>query len=432
MGTEAVSTSLPRRGPLASALALALAALLPTTLPAQGGKAADGKADKTPKWRIDPYTKNDPAKMAKAGYVSFGPFPFGNIAAKVVTSADVDAALPYVQILWAETKHFRIGLNLPAWTVPMDAETRNKIRGELEELQKVLPGVNPKARSLDPWLRLHLNAARLERLYAETQALFGVKDEDFPQDPANVVRTEGARYMGYGPYMGMKDKFLVLVFEKQPPYQQYMKTFVGRDTQHPQRWHFKETSSIMISFATEDDQFPRKHDTALHCSLAFNVAQNLLDGFRYYSYDLPVWIREGFGHWHERRISPDWPNYDQNEGSIADMKTLSKWEVYCRQLIANGKVTPFPTVIAWRDFGDLKFDDHVTTWSRVDFLIAQGQAKFEKFLFGIKGRVDANWVPDQNDLVGATRDALRDAYGFSVLEFDARWAEWVKANYPAQ
>lgn len=415
------------RSTLAAVLAATLA--LATASPA---RAQAGKAEKTPKWKIDPYTKNDPELMAKAGYVSFGPFPFGSVGDKVVQSSQIEATLPYVQILWAETKHFRIGLNLPAWPVPMDPETRAKVRKELEELQQVLPGINPKTRTLDPWLRLHMNAARLERLYTETQELFGVDDDDFPQDPAKVVMTPGARYMGYGPFMGMKDKYLVLVFDQQSPYQQYMKAFVGRDTQHPQRWHFKDVSAILISFACEDDQFPRKHDTALHCSLAFNVSQNLLDGFRYYSYDLPVWIREGFAHWNERRVSPDWPSYDQNEGSVADMKTLSRWEPYCRQLIANNKVTPFAETAAWRDFGNIKFDDHVAVWSRVDFLIAQGHDKWQQFLFGIKGRVDANWQPDHKDLVGATRDALQAAYGLSMLDFDAKWAEWVKAHYPAQ
>lgn len=405
-------------------IVLALTALLP---------AQDAKDEKTPKWRIDPYTKNDPAAMKKAGYVSFGPFPFGSIGDKPVPTTQIDASLPYVQILWAETKHFRIGMNLPPWPVPLDPETRNKIRAELEELQKVLPGVNPKTRTLDPWLRLHLNAMRLEKLYAETSALFGVKDEDFPQDPTNVVRHPGARYMGYGPYLGMKDKFLALTFEKSGPYQQYMKTYLGRDTKTPQRWHFKEVSSILITFATEDEQFPRKHDTALHCTLAFNVSQNLLDGFRYYAYDLPVWIREGFGHWNSRRISPSWPNYDQNEGSIADMKVIERWEPLCRSLLGQpGKIAPFAEVIGWRDFGNIKFNDHVAIWSRVDWMLSQGPEKWRKFLFGVKGRVDENWGADQTDLVGATRTALQDAYGVSVIDFDRRWAEWVKATYPAQ
>ena len=406
-----------------------IANLLLAALAALPALAQDGK-EKTPKWRIDPYTKNEPEAITKAGYIGYGPFAFGNLADKPVTSKQIDDSLEFVQILWIETPHFRIGTNLPAWSVPMDPETRAKIRGELEELQQKLPGINPKTRKLDPWLRAHLIAHRMEKLYAETQALFGVTDADFPTDASQVVAQAGARYMGYGPYLGMKDKFLVLVIEKVPPFEQYMRAFLGRDGKMAQRWHFVDSSSLLFTLPTDDDQFPSKHDTALHCRLAFNVSMNLLDGFRYYSYDLPVWIREGFAHWNSRRIDGKWPSFDQNEGSLADIKLEDEWAPYCRSLIAANKVTSFPEVAAWRDFGDIKFEDHVAIWSRLDFLLSQGPEKWQKFLFAVKGRVDANWMPDQKDLVGATRDALKEAYGLTFLNFDEKWTEWVKATYP--
>ncbi len=393
---------------------------------------ATAQKDKLPKWRIDPYTDNDPKAMAKAGYVSYGPFPFGSVAAKPTVNTDIDEALPFVQILWIETPHFRIGCNLPAWPVPMDPPTRGKIRSELEEIAKVLPGVNAKTRTLDPWLRAHLTAYRLEKLYAEFSAQMGVKDADFPADPSKVVISTTARYMGYGPYLGMKDKYLVLLFEKLASYQTYLSKFLGRDSKYSQRWHFTEIGSILLSTSTECDEARLKHDTAMHCTLAFNVGQNLLDGFRYYSYDLPVWIREGYGHWLERRVDPKWNSFDQNEGSLADMKTTWKWEPYCRALINAGKVTPFAEAYSWRDFGKIKFDDHVAVWSRIDWLLSQGPEKWQKFLFAVKGRVDKEWRPDQTDLVGASRDALQAAYGVSVLDFDRQWTEWVKANYATQ
>lgn len=401
--------------------------------PPAAAPAAPQKPEKLPKWRIDPFTKNNPAAMAKAGYVSYGPFPFGNIAEKTVVTTQIDEAIEHVEILWLETKHFRIGVNLPPWTVPMEPEIRGKIRKELEQLQTKLPTVDPKAKVLTPWLRAHLTAQRLENLYADVQTLFGVKDEDFPEDQSKVVRTPEARYMGYGPYLGMRDKYLVLLFDKLGPYKQYMKDFLGRDSKFGQRWHFKEVSSILFTIATECDEGRNKDDTAMHCGLAFNVGQNLLDGFRYYSYDLPVWIREGFGHYMNRRIDPHWPNFDQNEGSTADMKKVWRWEPYCRNLVASGgKFASFPEAYAWRDFGNITFNDHVAIWSRMDWLMSQGPEKWQKFLFLVKGRVDEQWFPDQNDLVGATRDALQQAYGVSVLDFDRRWGEWVKANYPTQ
>ena len=419
--------------------------LLVALLTAATARAQDEK-EKLPKWRIDPYTKNDPELMAKAGYLNYGPFAFGNIADKTVSSKDIADTLEYVPILWIETRHFRLGVELPEWPVPLDPPTRGKIRGELEELQKKLPKVNPKARVLDPWLRAHLIAQRCEHLYAETQKLFGVTDADFPSDPSKVIATPGARYMGYGPYLGMKEKYLVLVVTKQSTFQQYMKKYLGQNSKFAQRWHFKmedastqtgqtQTAgkgSILITLPVESDQFPVKHDTALHCALVFNTSQNLLDGFRCYHYNLPVWIREGFGHWNSRRIDPKWPNFTGDEGGFPDIKVVDRWEPLCRSLLAANKITPFPEVAAWRNFTDLKFPDHVGIWSRMDWMMSQGPEKWQKFLFTVKGRVDAKWFPDQSDLVGATREGLQAAYGVTMLDFDTKWTEWIKANYPVQ
>ena len=231
--------------------------------------ASTAAQKKPPKWRIDPYTKNDPKAIAAAGYVSYGPFEFGCIGDTPKTTTDIEDKLPYAQILWIETPHFRLGCNLPQWSVPMDMPTRTKIRTELTELKKKLPKVNPKARRLDPWLRAHLFAWRLEKLYAETQALFGVTDADFPPNPDEVIIEEGKRYMGHGRYLGMKDKYLVLLFEELGTYQQYLSHFVGRDTKYPQRWHFKQVGSLMFATAENCENTDLRHDTAMHCAISY-------------------------------------------------------------------------------------------------------------------------------------------------------------------
>ncbi|MAD33840.1 MAG: hypothetical protein CMJ88_08790 [Planctomycetes bacterium] len=411
-------------------LALLLTSVLAAFLAGSGNLSAQKRRDK---WKIDPYTDNKPALMAAAGYRNYGPFEFGAMAADRVSSEDIAATLEYVDIIWMETAHFRIGVQLPQWSVPTEAATKKKLRAELTELKKVLPKVNPKTRRLDPWLRAHLIAFRMEKLYAETMALFGVDDASFPQDPAKVMIGPKESYMGYGPYLGMRDKFLLLVVEKASTYQQYLKKYVGRDSKWPQRWHFTDVSSLLFACPTESDDFPLKHDTALHCTLAFNVSQNLLDGFRYYAYDLPVWIKEGFGHWNSRRVDGRWASFDQNEGSVADMKRLSKWRPYAKNTLSKvKKYAPFPTVAGWRDFGSITFNDHVMIFSRVDFLMSQGPKKWQAFLRTVKGRVDDQWRPDQRDLVGATREGLKRAYGLSFLNFDERWKAWVKDTYPSK
>jgi hypothetical protein len=411
-------------------LAKLTVALVAACLAAATPLAAQRRKDK---WKIDPYTKNDPKLMAKAGYLNYGPFEFGTIAADKVSSEDVAALLEYVNIIWVETKHFRIGLDLPQWQVPTEATTRKKLRAELTELKKVLPKINPRTRRLDPWLRAHLTAYRMEKLYAETMALFGVTDESFPQDPKKVLIGPKDTYMGYGPYLGMRDKYLVLVTEKEATYRQYLKRFVGRNSKFPQRWHFTDASSLLFACPIESNDFPLKHDTALHCALAFNVSQNLLDGFRYYAYDVPVWIKEGFGHWNSRRVDGKWPSFDQNEGSIADMKRIDKWRPFAKGLLnKKGKWASFPTVASWRDFGAISFNDHVMVFSRMDYLMSFGPAKWQTFLRTVKGRVNDQWQPEERDLVGATREGLKKAYGLTFLNFDDRWTSWVKETYPSK
>ena len=330
--------SLRGRRSLCILCAIALAAL------AFGGlvdNAAGQRQPKPPKWKIDPYTRNDPELIERAGYLSYGPFAFCGLGAGEASTELIDKSLPYVRILWIETRHFKIGINLPSYPVPMDPTTRAKIRGELERLAEKLPRINPKTRRLDPWLRAHLFAQRVEDLYAEFCDLAGVRDEDFPQDPDQVIRQPGAVYMGQGPYLGMKQKYLLLLFDREGPFLQYMQGYLGRKSLFGQRWHFKDISSLIYTVATDCDHGRLKHDTALHCNVAFNVAQNMLDGFRFYSYDLPVWMREGLGHWFERRVSPKWNSFDQTEGSPADMRSSWKWEPYTRKLLISGKSSQY-------------------------------------------------------------------------------------------
>ena len=424
-----------RRSVACIVCALALLALA-VAAPAQDKPdKQDGKQEKLPKYKIDKYTKNKPEALAQAGYVTYGPMSFGGLGGGVATTTTIEKTLPYAPLIWIETKHFRIGMDLPEWPVPTDLETRNKLRRELERLHEKIPEVPLKApRMLDPWLRAHLFAQRAEDVYAEFCTLAGLKDEDFPADASKVVAAPGSVYMGYGPYLGMKEKYLLLMFENMTSFQTYMKAYLGRESKSGQRWHFKDVSCLIYTIASECDGGRLKDDTALHCNVAFNLSQNLLDGFRYYAYDLPVWIREGLGHWFERRIDPKWNSYDQTEGSPADYKATWRWEPLIKGFVSGsgGKFAPFSEAYAWRDFGTITFNDHLAIWSRVDWMLSQDKAKWRALLFEVKGRINPDWTPNQNDLVGAMREGLQKAYGVSVLSFDEKWAEWVKATYPSQ
>src|SRR5690606_11114383 len=154
---------------------------------------------------------------------------------------------------------------LPEYTVPMTPAIREKIREELTELSAKLPKVNPKARTLSPWLRLHLTAHRAEKCYAEVQRMLGVTDDDFPARKEDVVIGRG-RFMGYGKYLGMQEKYLLLVPERGAACTAYLKDFIGRDTTFGQRWHFIKTGALLYAVGTDMEDGRLKDDTALHAN----------------------------------------------------------------------------------------------------------------------------------------------------------------------
>lgn len=158
-----------------------------------------------------PYTKGDPELMKAAGVISYGPFPFAG-----KTNEEVNAAIVTTNYIWIEVAHHRIGMDLPSYTVPISESPR--IREELTELSKVLPGINPKTKFIDPWLRLHLYGLRAEKFYLKFQELLGVTDASFPGERPN-------NYMGEGPFLGEKGKFEVLITERVENHGLFVRTF---------------------------------------------------------------------------------------------------------------------------------------------------------------------------------------------------------------
>jgi hypothetical protein len=386
------------------------------------------------KHRFDPYTKNDPELIKKAGYVRYGPFEYGDPVGKIPhTTDDIDKVLAFDKLVWIETPHFKLGCSLAEWTVPEESETKKKILGELTRLKERLPGINTTVKILDPWLRAHLFAMRLEDTYKQFQELIGYTDKDFPVDQKSV--TTGGKFMGYGPHLGQNGKYCVLITNKATSYGEYLNKFIGKNYVMDQRHNFKEKrDSLFFGTAADIDKGgDKKHDTSIHCRVTFSVTINLLDGYKHYSYDLPVWMREGLGHWFERRISTQYNSYDRDEGSDSDAREETDFEGHARKLVTLNKFTPFSEAGKWRHYGDIKFNDHVAVWSRIDFMIATDKKKFGDFLEVMKSMVNpTTFAPDNNNMVDVQRDALQKIYGFSARGFDEKWREWVLKTYAAK
>jgi hypothetical protein len=137
----------------------------------------------------------------------------------------------------------------------------------------------------------------------------------------------------------------------------------------------------------------------------------------------------------------------------------------------SGKFTPFAEMGKWRNYGEIKFNDHLAVWSRIDYLInfestltdAKGEpvapppepkptpepasaapgsqpasrpggggpkTKFAQFLEIMKSRVDPKTMfPDGSNLIEVQRDAMQQVFGLTARTFDERWKEWVIKTY---
>lgn len=245
------------------------------------------------------YCGGDPERMAAAGIVSHGGFEFGR-----TDTFAVDRQLANCDIRWIETEHFEIGFAGPPYSV--SGKEKKPILAELTALAEVLPDVKPKTKKLDPWLRAHMYAVRAEAQYRRFLEVMQVDQSVFP-DGKTQWNGRGT-YWGEGPHVGQKGKFELLIVPGEGDLTTYLKEQFGLHQKVTNRWNVMDRDSINVTIHLR--QADLKKDIALHAHVAFNLAHNLLDGFKHYNYDTPVWIHEGLAHNFGRAISPAHNNFD--------------------------------------------------------------------------------------------------------------------------
>ena len=360
----------------------------------------------------------DPARMEAAGVLSHGGFEFGT-----GTTDDVEYLLAMVDLVWVETEHFELGFGLGPYKVKQ-AE-RDKIRAELTRLQVAFPDLNPKAKTLDPWLRAHLYAQRLEDVYDHFQRLMQVSDGDFPArfGPYKL----GTRFMGMGPFLGQGSKYEVLILPSQASATMYLEDQFGLLIKRTQRWNLIERETLSVT--AHLDQGSLRNDQSLHGHVAFNVTINLIDGYKHYSYDIPVWFREGLGHYLERSISPDFNTFDSSEGAVADTTSKSDWGKEVLALIRKEEAPRMAELMSLRTYAELELRHHYATWSLIDWLVRTDPDRLACLAGYLKGQLDEGGRPDGSDMPGTHRKAVSECLGMSYAELDRAWREWARANY---
>lgn len=358
--------------------------------------------------------KNDP-KLMEATEFFHRDFPFGRSTNKAIEKEI------FWQATWIETPHFRIGIDLDPWKIP-PAE-KKAYKAELDELKKSWPRIRPKVASLSRDLRLHLIASRAEAFYEEFVAMMGMKEEDFTNEEVN-------RLSGWGPYLGEREKFEIMVFQTAGPFREFMRTTWGLAYDKPQRWNNVDRDCLWIGVNLETEKI--RHDRQVQNLLLHCLAHNLLDGFRHYSYELPVWLTEGFAHWAERRNDPRFNLFDTVESSFREKKELEKWEPEVRKMVQKKESASFASLLNRASFAELEWEDHLICWSKVDFLIAQGEGKFGAFVRSLKERRDEKGFPDGSHMDDAQRAAFKSHFGWTIPKAEEVWKLWVLENYSSK
>lgn len=373
------------------------------------------------KFREDPYTEEEGAWEA-AGYFGKDKFDWGDGHSTV----DIDAALGGAQVVWLETEHFKIGVSLGLYTIDVNSkEEKAKIREELKELRKILPEVPAKPKKLDRWLQAHLWAMRLEAQYDQIEELLGVTPEMFPTGPGQTV---DGKYMGEGPYLGMKSKFLVLLFDKESAVGRYRQRFMNQSDAMPIRHLWPSTGSMLFACARENPGL--QSDTTMHCMTSFALTMNLVNAYKFYTHELPAWLPTGLAHWYARQINEK-RNYFTEDKIFAETdKDVWNWGPRVRARVDHEY---FPTMAKMFEYTDpisMKYIEHMMAWSRVDYLMATNPEGLSKFIDLMTGRLAGKGVTITREVVLAKQpEAFTEAFGITTAEQDEAWAEWVMKNY---
>ncbi len=401
-------------------------ALLLVALLAQAvcGQAAKGRAGP------DPYTRGEQAAVEALGYVSLGPFSIGTGH----DTASVEALLGTEPLVWIETAHFRIGCALSPLRLrgqqEWSKEWIKKVRVELDELREKLPKgrLKKRVKTLDPWLRAHLMAQRLEHLYAEVLQVLGRDDAWFQAAVYDARKAD--TFTGVGPYLGMREKYAVLMLQKGSSIARYTRQHRGGEMKEPIRHCDLAFGSIYWGCSEESANGLYKGDYALHSNLVFNVANNLYSGYRCFGHNLPAWLVTGLSHWHSRRVSPRFPVYDRrDDADTRDRSPFWDWDSRVRGLVANDVFGSLDALMKVPTAGQFGIEQHMQAWAVVDHLVQTRGDQTASFLHDLKSPFHARArMPTDEELARRQAEAFERSFGCEPAALDAAWREGVKTR----
>lgn len=362
----------------------------------------------------DPYTGGVPAHVATARYVSLGPFPLGTNH----DSGDVQRLLPDERLCWIETPHFRIGCALPPVEVRGSREWKARLAGELQVLAARLPGIDPKSKRLDRWLRAHLVAQRAEQLYADVVALLGCTADSFPADAGE--QAPGPGFRGVGPYLGMRQKFTILLLARGANQAAYTEAHHAFASTEPVRLQDARFGALVFVAAGDCGAGIGDDEEALAALLTYHLAFNLYTGYRSFGHHLPAWLPHGLALWHGRAVSAAVPLIDVRND--ADREAWRRWDQRLAALRKDWAFRPLDDLFARIEPGSLDADDALQCWALLQWLLAERRQEFVRLFERMKdpfhGRLR---FPTQAELLARQAEALQQAFGADTAGLEQQW-----------
>jgi hypothetical protein len=358
--------------------------------------------------------KDEALSLEQGGVLSTAELPLGD-----PTLGDFAEHFPEVPWLYIETAHFRIASSLGPQK--LSAADRKRMAVELDELRLYFPQLSAKVIKLSPEIYIFLISLRLERLYTDFQGLVQVSDADFPESRA-AQKGQGA-YMGDGPYLGEREKYEVILHDKHDTHNDFTFWQRGVRVNDTVRWHCRKPSKMILSMACADSDL--KKDRWMWPHIAHNVVHNLLDGYKFFAYDSPLWLAEGIALYFEKRIEADSWTREGGEGVFFERERSRDWQKEVLKLVRKKNSTPVPKLMNAKHPADLDRVAHLTAWSMVNFLVNQHPEQFAKFVGDLKAQLDDRGYPTGRGMVNLQRRLWREIWSWTPMQFDQAWQEWV-------
>ncbi len=365
----------------------------------------------------DPYTKQDQDAMQALGVVRYGPFAW----ADHFSTSDVDKVLGPGRVLWMETEHFRLGLNMTTARLPEDSKQKKAVYAECKALNKKWRKVPAKPRKLGPWLQLHLYAARCEQAYREFTDLVGARPEMFDKD---------SKQNGTGPFLGAPDKHLLLMFQKKSDMARYMKRYCDTEADDSFRFVHKVTHQPLLCIAAEGmEGFDAQ---GLHRHFVFAMWENLMGVYRGFHYPLPLLFSNGLAHYYSRKVESKFISARIQDTESVDKDSQNDWhDKVFKRARHEGATIAFAELAEMDDWNAFGFHAHTQSWSRMEFLVERDPQKVGLMLDKMKRMpASGDWSGDGARLRKMTPKLLHEVFELDAETFDAQWRDWVRKHYP--